>query len=72
MYGECHAHVIMDGKNYKAAVSLHRNHVDDSVIHRAFQSYEQAGIRFVRDGGDSLGVSARAKDLAPFYYDSWC
>lgn len=67
MYGECHAHVIMDGKNYKAAVSLHRNHVDDSVIHRAFQSYEQAGIRFVRDGGDSLGVSARAKDLALFY-----
>ncbi|MDY2629631.1 MAG: amidohydrolase family protein [Lachnospiraceae bacterium] len=67
MYGECHAHVIMDGKNYKAAVSLHRNHVDDSVIHRAFQSYEQAGIRFVRDGGDSLGVSARAKDLALLY-----
>lgn len=67
MYGECHAHVIMDGKNYKAAVSLHRNHVDESVIHRAFQSYEQAGIRFVRDGGDSLGVSARAKDLALLY-----
>ena len=25
MFGECHAHIIMDGKNYKAAVSLHRN-----------------------------------------------
>lgn len=67
MYGECHAHVIMDGKNYKAAVALHRNHVDDSVIHKAFQAYNRAGIRFVRDGGDALGVSARAKELAPLY-----
>lgn len=67
MYGECHAHVIMDGKNYKAAVSLHKDRVDDSVIHKAFRSYEQAGIRFVRDGGDALGVSARAKELAELY-----
>lgn len=67
MYGECHAHVIMDGRNYKAAVSLHKNHVQDSVIHKAFQAYEKAGIRFVRDGGDALGVSARARELAPLY-----
>ena len=67
MYGECHAHMIMDGKNYKAAVALHKNHVQDSVIHKAFQSYEEAGIRFIRDGGDALGVSARAKELAPLY-----
>lgn len=67
MYGECHAHMIMDGKNYKAAVALHKNHVQDSVIHKAFQSYEEAGIRFIRDGGDALGVSARAKELASLY-----
>ena len=27
MLGECHAHVIMDGNNYKEAVSLHKNGV---------------------------------------------
>ena len=27
MFGECHAHVIMDGMNYKAAVALHKNGV---------------------------------------------
>ena len=25
MFGECHAHVIMDGINYKAAVALHKD-----------------------------------------------
>ena len=67
MYGECHAHIIMDGKNYKEAVSLHKNGVRDAVIHAHFRQYQDAGITFVRDGGDALGVSARARELAPLY-----
>ncbi|MDO5409156.1 MAG: amidohydrolase family protein [Lachnospiraceae bacterium] len=67
MYGECHAHIIMDGKNYKQAVSLHKNGVQDFVIHEHFKCYQKAGISFVRDGGDALGVSARAKELAADY-----
>jgi hypothetical protein len=67
MYGECHAHVIMDGKNYRHAVDLHKNQVQDWVIHEVFQTYQKEGISFVRDGGDALGVSARAKVLAPLY-----
>lgn len=67
MFGECHAHVIMDGKNYKKAVQLHTHGVDENVIHRCFSDYRSAGIRFVRDGGDSLGVSRRAKELAEEY-----
>ncbi|MDD7388248.1 MAG: amidohydrolase family protein [Lachnospiraceae bacterium] len=67
MYGECHAHIIMDGRNYRAAVSLHKDHVQDSVIHNAFQAYQKAGISFIRDGGDALGVSARAREIAPSY-----
>lgn len=67
MFGECHAHVIMDGKNYKKAVQLHACGVDESVIHRCFSDYRRAGIRFVRDGGDSMGVSRRAKELAGEY-----
>ena len=67
MLGECHAHVIMDGKNYKEAVALHKNGVVEEVIHSCFSKYREAGITFIRDGGDALGVSKRAKDLASEY-----
>ena len=67
MLGECHAHVIMDGKNYKEAVALHKNGVVEQVIHDCFAKYRSAGITFIRDGGDALGVSKRAKEIAPEY-----
>lgn len=67
MLGECHAHVIMDGMNYKEAVSVHKNGVVDEKIHQCFQKYRDAGISFIRDGGDPYGVSKRAKEIAPEY-----
>lgn len=67
MFGECHAHIIMDGKNYKEAVSLHRDEIKEEVIRTHFRMWEKLGITFVRDGGDALGVSRRAKELAPEY-----
>ncbi|MBQ8856843.1 MAG: amidohydrolase family protein [Lachnospiraceae bacterium] len=67
MLGECHAHVIMDGKNYKEAMNLHKNGVAEEVIHQCFGAYKAAGITFIRDGGDKYGVSKRAKELAPEY-----
>lgn len=67
MFGECHAHIIMDGVNYRYAIDLHRNGPDDNVIREHLKIYQDRGITFVRDGGDALGVSARAKELAPEY-----
>ena len=67
MFGECHAHIIMDGVNYRQAVDLHKNGPDDEVIQKHLKVYQDKGISFVRDGGDALGVSARAKELAPEY-----
>lgn len=67
MFGECHAHVIMDGINYKKAVELHREQVQESVIRSHLKRYQDAGVHFVRDGGDFCGVSRRAKELAPEY-----
>lgn len=67
MLGECHAHIIMDGVNYRHAIDLHRNGPDDNVIREHLKIYQDRGITFVRDGGDALGVSARAKELAPEY-----
>ena len=52
MFGECHAHLIMDGLNYKEAISIHKDHVNDEVIRKHLKAYEELGIVFVRDGGD--------------------
>ena len=67
MFGECHAHVIMDGKNYKAAVALHKERPNEAVIREHLSAWQQAGITFVRDGGDAYGVSERARELAGEY-----
>ena len=67
MFGECHAHVIMDGKNYKAAVALHKNEPDEQAIREHLAAWQQADITFVRDGGDAYGVSERARELAGAY-----
>ena len=61
MFGECHAHIIMDGKNYKAAVGLHRDGVADGPIREHFAAWQQADVTFVRDGGDARGVSGKSR-----------
>ena len=54
MFGECHAHIIMDGVNYRHAIDLHRNGPDDNVIREHLKIYQDRGITFVRDGGMPL------------------
>ncbi len=67
MFGECHAHMIMDGVNYRQAVGLHAEQVQEEMIHCHLQKYQDIGVDFVRDGGDSYGVSKRTKELAAQY-----
>lgn len=67
MFGECHMHLFMNGTDYKKAVALHKNGVQDQDIRQKFAAYQQGGISFIRDGGDVLGVSARGLELAPEY-----
>ena len=67
MFGECHAHIIMDGVNYRQAIDMHKNGPDDQIIREHLKAYQDRGITFVRDGGDALGVSMRAKELASEY-----
>lgn len=67
MFGECHAHLIMDGKNYKEAVALHQNGVNEECVRSHLEMYQKAGVTFVRDGGDTLGVSRKGKELAQEY-----
>lgn len=67
MFGECHVHLFMNGRNYREAVELHRHGVQEADIREKLRQYQMRGITFVRDGGDALGVSAFAKKIAPEY-----
>ena len=67
IFGECHAHIIMDGLNYRKAIAIHKEQIDDQSIREHLKAYQKLGITFLRDGGDALGVSKRAKDLAAEY-----
>lgn len=67
MFGECHMHIFMNGTDYKKAVQLHQDGVQDEDICRKFAVYRDCGVTYLRDGGDCLGVSERARVFAPQY-----
>jgi len=64
MFGECHAHIFMNGADYKKAAFIHRDEVKDKVIREHLREYQERSITYIRDGGDNLGVSIRAKQIA--------
>ena len=67
MFGECHAHIFLNGINYRQAVETQKNGPRDDLIRFRLEEYRKRDIRFVRDGGDHYGVSERAAQLAPEY-----
>ena len=64
---ECHGHLMMDGADFRAAWARHRDGVDTAAVRGALAALRDAGVVWFRDGGDALGVSARARALAPEY-----
>ncbi len=62
-----HIHLILDGKNYKSAVKRHENGVDESYVRSVFEGYRKRGVKYLRDGGDNMGVSIFAKQIAKDY-----
>ncbi len=48
MFGVCHAHIIMDGVNYRHAIDMHKNGPDDKIIREHLKAYQERGIVFVR------------------------
>ncbi len=67
MFCDCHIHMLMNAQNYGEAVAVHKDGVNDKDIQGKLLAYKEEGITYLRDGGDALGVSARAKALAPAY-----
>ncbi|MDR3209260.1 MAG: amidohydrolase family protein [Oscillospiraceae bacterium] len=64
---EAHAHIIADGASYAAAQLRHKLAPDAAFIRSQLTAIQASSVTFYRDGGDKLGVSARAKTLAPEY-----
>lgn len=67
MPGECHAHIFMDGEDYRAAAAAHSAGPDERRIREHLEAYRQAGVTYVRDGGDHYGAGLLARELAPEY-----
>lgn len=64
---ELHAHIFMDGKDYKKCVALHEKGPNEEHIRKVFSAYKERDITFIREGGDHFGVSLLAKELASEY-----
>ena len=64
---DCHMHMILDGKDWKAAIARHADRADLSFIQACLAAYRDAGYTYLRDGGDRWGAGKAARDLAPAY-----
>ena len=67
MFADLHIHMLLSGADWKAAIAGHQPEPDDILIKSRFSAYKNAGISYLRDGGDRFGVCLRAKELAPEY-----
>lgn len=67
MLGDCHMHMVLDGVDWKAAMGRHKEQVQDDWIRATLQAYADAGITYLRDGGDKYGAAKRSSQLASEY-----
>ena len=67
MYCDCHIHMVLDGRDWKAAIAAHQNGPAEDLIRSRLEKYRRLGFAYLRDGGDRWGVGKRARELAPEY-----
>ena len=44
MFGECHAHALMNGVNYREAVALHREKANEEAVRQCLRAYQEAEV----------------------------
>lgn len=64
MKSDCHIHMLLDGRDWRAAIDGHRTAPDRALIRRRLQAYADAGFTYLRDGGDRWGVGKAAREMA--------
>jgi len=67
MFGDCHIHMILDGIYYRTAIDSQKEKVDEALVRSRLAAYRDAGISFLRDGGDAWGVGSFAAGIAAEY-----
>jgi len=60
---DAHVHISLDGKNFRASRETHKTG-DNHTIRNILREYKRVGIYILRDGGDNLDVSLRARAIA--------
>lgn len=64
---ELHAHVFMDGIDYKKSAARFQNGVARDIVRSVLEEYRSRGITLIRDGGDHYGACNYAKEIAKEY-----
>ena len=67
MKADCHMHMLLDGRDWKASIDRHRESPHISTIRSALEIYQKQGYTYLRDGGDRWGVGTAARAIAPEY-----
>lgn len=56
---------MLNGVDYKTALAVHKNGVDKPVVKNTLEILRAQHVSYFRDGGDALGVSRYAREIAP-------
>jgi hypothetical protein len=69
MFGDCHMHAVLDGKDFRKSIASHSgpDGPDETAIRKMLASYRDAGVTYLRDGGDRWGTCLMARRIAPEY-----
>ena len=65
MKADCHMHMLLDGRDWRASIARHRENPDIFTVRAALDIYQKQGYSYLRDGGDRWGVGAAARVIAP-------
>lgn len=63
MFLDAHIHISLDGRDFRTSRKMHRTGNSD-IIRNILKEYKKLGIYLLRDGGDNLDVSLRAREIA--------
>lgn len=59
--------MALDGVDFRSAARRHANGADESAVRAALRSFKDAGVKYIRDGGDKFGAGLLAARIAPEY-----
>ncbi|NLI92642.1 MAG: amidohydrolase family protein [Peptococcaceae bacterium] len=60
---DAHIHISLNGRDFAASRKMHQTSNND-IIKNQLNEYKKLGIYLLRDGGDNLNISFRAREIA--------